>query len=314
MAVAARLLALAGALLLGACAGTPKPAGPASAGPAAAAIELAAVPFFPQEPDRCGPAALAMVLTYSGVAVTPEALEPEVFLPGREGSLQIELLGASRRAGRVAYPIDPAWEALLAELEAGRPVLVLLNLAFNWRPFWHYAVVVGFEPRSGTVLLRSGREARRELPLELFERLWDRAAGWGMVALGPGELPAAAEARAYLRALAAAEAELGPAAAADSYRAALGRWPGTLAAQIGLGVNRYRGGDLAAAVAAFTQALRDHPESAAAHNNLAHVLGEMGMVPEALASARAAVRLGGLGNPAYAETLAALERRQAAGR
>jgi hypothetical protein len=66
-------------------------------------IELAATPFFPQEDFQCGPAALATVLVASGIAVTPEALAAEVFIPERRGSLAIELIGAARRHGRLPY-------------------------------------------------------------------------------------------------------------------------------------------------------------------------------------------------------------------
>src|SRR5687767_12923769 len=64
------------------------------------------VPFHPQTDHDCGPAALATVLGASGVAITPEALIPQVYLPGRKGSLQLELVGASRRAGRIPYRVE----------------------------------------------------------------------------------------------------------------------------------------------------------------------------------------------------------------
>src|SRR5215212_8494513 len=65
-------------------------------------VELTAVPFFPQEDYQCGPAALATVLKHSGVDVTPDPLVSQVFLPARQGSLQLEMLAAARRYGRVS--------------------------------------------------------------------------------------------------------------------------------------------------------------------------------------------------------------------
>src|SRR5574342_247053 len=62
-------------------------------------VELARVPFFAQEAYQCGPAALAMALGAAGKRVTPEELVAEVYLPGREGSLQVEMLAATRRQG-----------------------------------------------------------------------------------------------------------------------------------------------------------------------------------------------------------------------
>src|SRR3982750_3125163 len=58
--------------------------------------ELTEVPFFPQEDYYCGPSALAMVLTAAGAKVTPEQLVEHVYLPGRKGSLQVEMLATAR--------------------------------------------------------------------------------------------------------------------------------------------------------------------------------------------------------------------------
>ena len=53
-------------------------------------VELTDTPFFPQEAYQCGPAALATLLNANGVAVSPEQLVPQVYLPERRGSLQVE--------------------------------------------------------------------------------------------------------------------------------------------------------------------------------------------------------------------------------
>lgn len=123
-------------------------------------VELSAVPFFAQEAYQCGPAALATVLNNSGLNVTPDELGPQVYVPARQGSLQFELLAAARRYGRVPYVLRPQLEILAAEVAAGNPVLVLQNLGIAALPFWHYAVVVGFDLARADIVLRSGRERR----------------------------------------------------------------------------------------------------------------------------------------------------------
>jgi hypothetical protein len=60
------------------------------------------VPFFAQDEFQCGPAALAMVLNWSGIAVQPSELSTEVYTPGLQGSLQSALIGSARRHGRIA--------------------------------------------------------------------------------------------------------------------------------------------------------------------------------------------------------------------
>jgi hypothetical protein len=70
-------------------------------------VELTDVPFHPQVTDQCGPAALASILNSSAIPASPEELRSRVYIPEREGSLQLELLGATRHYGRIPYVIDP---------------------------------------------------------------------------------------------------------------------------------------------------------------------------------------------------------------
>jgi hypothetical protein len=168
-------------------------------------IELADTPFFPQEDYQCGPAALATVLLDSGVDVDAGELIPKVYVPARHGSLQPEMLAASRAYDRIPYVIAPDFAALIAEVAAGRPVLVLQNLGVAAVPVWHYAVVIGYSADAGEMILRSGMDRRRITRAKLFARTWQRSGNWGMIALRPGELPASAEPARYLRAVAAVE-------------------------------------------------------------------------------------------------------------
>ena len=124
-------------------------------------IELTDVPFFPQTEYQCGPAALATILAHEGVPVDADGLVGAVYVEGLRGSLQPELLGATRRNARIPYVLEPEPSALFAELGAGRPVLVLQNLGIERVPVWHYAVVVGFDRDSDRMILRSGAERRR---------------------------------------------------------------------------------------------------------------------------------------------------------
>ena len=88
-------------------------------------FELDGVPFFPQKAYQCGPAALAEVLEWSGLAITPEKLTDEVFTPEKKGSFQTALIGAARRNGRIAYVL-PSQEDLFREVAAGNPVILAL--------------------------------------------------------------------------------------------------------------------------------------------------------------------------------------------
>lgn len=242
------------------------------------------VPFHPQTEYQCGPAALATVLGASGVAVTPEALVPQVYLPGREGSLQLELVAATRRAGRIPYVVEPDPQALLDEVDGGRPVLVLQNLLVRTVPKWHYAVVVGTAPARNAVILNSGTERGLEVRAPRFLRTWDWAGRWGLLSLQPGELPVHANAGRYLAAVADFEAVAGAAAAAPAYEAARQRWPRDPRPHLALGNQAHADGRPGQAAEHYRDGLALVPDDAVLGNNYASVLGELGCRAEAMAA------------------------------
>lgn len=269
--------------------------------------ELDNVPYYPQQAHQCGPATLAMVLGWSGLHSTPEQLEPEVYIPGKQGSLQPEMIAAARRHGRLAYLLQPSLDDLLAEVAAGHPVIVLQNLALSWYPVWHYAVVIGYDLDQRVVILHSGADEFRQTPISTFEYTWARSGYWGLLILPPGKLPRTADKERYLESVLTLEQTGQLQAAAAAYRTALGRWPQSEAARIGLGNSYYAMGKLAEAETAFRQASRDHPQSGIAFNNLAQTCADEGKLEEALAAARRAVKLGGPLAGTFRQTLAAIQ-------
>jgi hypothetical protein len=295
------IAALASAAL-GGCAGAPIEL-TEGVPPASVRIELTNVPFHPQTEYHCGPAALATVLGDAGLSVAPEMLTERIYVPGRQGSLQVEMMAAARRTGRVAYPVAGRLDALYREVAAGHPVLVLQDLSFGLAPTWHYAVLVGFDRSANTVILRSGTKRRLIMPTRLFLRTWERAGRWGLVTLRPGRLPAEVDRKRYLSAVAPLERVGQFEAAASAWEAALVFWPTDLTALIGLGNAHHAKGDVPAAIDALERAVEHHPASGAAHNNLAFLLSVQGAHDRALRHASEAVRLGGPDNATYRETL-----------
>jgi tetratricopeptide (TPR) repeat protein len=279
-----RALALALSVLLGACAANTR------VGVDVDAIELADTPFFPQEVNECGPAALATVLTASGVATTPEALAPILYLPGRQGSLQAEVIAAARRHGRVPYPLAPRLDDLLATIAEGTPVLVLQNLGLKLRPQWHYAVAIGFDSDDDTLILRSGAQPRRVQSAGAFDRAWALAERWAVAVVAPDAPPARADAATWLRAASAFEELRQPELAQRAYVAATQRWPQEPLTWQVLANLRHAQRDLRGAEDALRRAQALAP-SAATLNNLAQVLLERGCPAAARATLEGAASL-----------------------
>jgi hypothetical protein len=238
--------------------------------------QLYGVPFFQQTEYECGPAALAAVLGASGVSITPAALSPQVYLPERQGSLQLELVAATRRAGRIPYVLDGVPQALLEEVAAGSPVLVLQNLRTRDFPVWHYAVLVGFDTAANRVYLNSAAQQGMAVGAPEFMRTWDWAGRWAMVALRPGELPARVDPARYIEAVLDFEAVAGTAASLPAWESARQRWPSEPLPYLALGNHAYAEGDLPAAAAFYRRGLHVSAQHSALANNLATVLGELG--------------------------------------
>jgi Peptidase_C39 like family/Tetratricopeptide repeat len=271
--------------------------------------ELVDVPFFPQEAFQCGPAALATVLQAKGVKVVPDDLTKQIFLPGRKGSLQVEMRSATRRQGMLAVTMSGRIKDLLSEVAAGNPIIVLQNLGLNWYPRWHYAVVVGYDLPKENIILRSGKEQRQVMALTTFEHTWKRSNYWAIVVVPPNEVPKTATRESFFASALEMEKVRQPALAETAYAAALHRWPGDLAALIGLGNSRYALRNLPGSEQAFRQASELHPQSTIGWNNLAEILAEQNRLPEALAAAERGASLEGPNQAAAQETLASIRKK-----
>jgi len=255
-------------------------------------VELTETPFFPQTEYQCGPAALATVLNAAGVKVTDAELVPQVYLPERKGSLQVEMLAAARRHGMVSYQLAPRFEDLLREIASGTPVVVLQNLGM-FSDGWHYAVAVGYDYWSGSLVLRSGTLERDVMPFGVHEIVWLRGGYWAMVVVPPDRIPVTADENRWLAAVAALERSGDARNSRLAYQTFLGRWPDNVNAAIGLANAHHSLGDLKDAEAVLRKAAASAPDSVVVLNNLAQTLSDLGRDQEALPFAERAVAAGG---------------------
>lgn len=243
-------------------------------------VELTDTPFYPQKEYQCGPASLAMLLGSSGITVHPDILSAKTYLPGRQGSLQPELIAASRKYGRIPYKINPDMESLVAELYKGRPVLILQNFGLNIVKAYHFSVVVGALP-DDTIILRSGNNPRLVMDADTFLATWKQAGSWGFILLRPGALPAQPDPTRYLRAVNNFEIHGNIAAAEKAYNTALTAWPDNQTALFALGNNLLQQSRYPEAIGKFNQLLKTNPEHVAAANNLAEALATQGCYSKA---------------------------------
>lgn len=291
-----RLLASIGCLiLLNACVSAPQSRSLLRQNPEefSQPVVLSNIPFYSQEQYQCGPAALATVLQASGIDTTPSALVPLVYVPGRKGSFQVEMVAAARSFGRLAYKIRPTLTALFTEINAGTPVLVMQNLGLSWYPVWHFAVVKGYDLGRGKLTLNSGTNEDYSDSMRTFERTWARADHWGIVVLEPGQVPASAEPGEYFETIVALERSNDPEEVGKAWISGLDVWPTDRNLMMGYANVLYQQGDFHAAAVWFKRIIHTHPEYAPAYNNLGQVLYEQGYKDKGIRYVNEAIMLGG---------------------
>jgi len=269
----------------------------------AAQQELQTVPFFPQEKYQCGPAALATVLSFSGLTIDPQDLVPKVYVPDRQGSFQVEMMAATRSLNRIPLQIDPTLASLLAWVDHGQPVLTLQNLGLDWYPNWHYAVVVGYDLDREQIIMRSGTIERYVVKMPVFERTWRRSDFWAMVSLTPGVIPLAQNETRYFQAMAGYEKHAPLADVAKAWQVGLSKWPSSVQLHMGYGNHLYRQGKKTSAEAEFREAISLNPAYGPAYNNLAQIRMELGDYQQAIKFINKAIEVDAASRAFYERTL-----------
>jgi hypothetical protein len=153
--------------------------------PIAFSHEIVDVAFFPQEDFFCGPTTLSEILNFYGRDISPEQIAPDLFIPDRQGSLQIEMVSSIRQYGMLAYAGPSELLPLLSLVSDDIPVIVLQNLGLSWLPVWHYALVIGYDLSANEILLHTGKTQRRVAPMDLFENTWRKGGFWLLAAVPP---------------------------------------------------------------------------------------------------------------------------------
>ena len=140
---------------------------------------LEKVPFFPQEAYQCGPASLASVLNYWGLRTTPQEIAEEIFSRGARGTLNLDMVLYVQRKGLKAKQDRGSPETLKRNIDAGRPVIVLVDLGFWVVRQGHFMVVIGYAEDG--VMVHSGREKRKFIPWSPFLKSWEKTKFWTLV-------------------------------------------------------------------------------------------------------------------------------------
>lgn len=253
------------------------------------------VPFVSPRSDLCGSTSIEMISSYwqSTTSYVPRLsrheLDERTLIPAKGGTLQVELVSTARANGLLVYPLEPTFDALLSELGKQHPVIVLVNRGYSWYPLWHYAPVTGYDEGKHTILMHFSDRPNEKLPIATFAALWKRSANWGVVLLPPGQLPASASAKTFLRSAYDLEKTGMTDEAIIAYQSALLRWPKDIDIHFALANAYYHSHQLTKAEQSYRKLLSLEPAHPLALNNLADLLCRTGRSNDALRVIRKAV-------------------------
>lgn len=152
---------------------------PAASLPAAGT--LLGVPIVRQAPERCGQAALEMVLRYYGAEAASLREGDRAYDPALRGSLITDLAAAARRAGYEAEIATLTTDSLIALLVAGVPPVVLYQHGRPPLTVPHFGVVTGWDPAREVFTLNDGGARPHVVRRNDLARRWRTAGSQALI-------------------------------------------------------------------------------------------------------------------------------------
>jgi ABC-type bacteriocin/lantibiotic exporter with double-glycine peptidase domain len=139
------------------------------------------VPIVAQAPERCGQAALEMVLRYYGADSVARREADRAYDPALRGSLITDLAAAARRAGYEATIATLLPDSLIALLAAGVPPIVLYQKGRAPLTVAHFAVVTGWDHARAAFTLNDGGARPRAVGRTDLTKRWQTAGSQALV-------------------------------------------------------------------------------------------------------------------------------------
>jgi ABC-type bacteriocin/lantibiotic exporter with double-glycine peptidase domain len=134
------------------------------------------VPFFGQEEYQCGPAALAGVLNFWGVKVSPSEVAATTYSKGARGTLGIDLALYAQKRGLRADFYEGGMDDLRRLIDARQPAIIFVDYGLLVYEKGHFMVVVGYN--DGEFIVNSGRERLKAIAAEDLDRVWRKTGYW----------------------------------------------------------------------------------------------------------------------------------------
>ena len=125
-----------------------------------------------QESLLCGPASLACVFTYYGLALDQGTIAKSVFTEKLDGALITDLQNYAQGQGFQTRLGQGTMDDLRSFVTEKKPVIVLVDLGFWVFSKPHYLVVTGYNDRG--LIAHTGYQASKSFGYAEFEKIWKK--------------------------------------------------------------------------------------------------------------------------------------------
>ena len=137
-------------------------------------VYIEQVPFYPQETQMCGPAALASVIGYWSRDFDSEEGVGDIYKAKLKGTLPTDMLLFARGKGFEATYYKGSIGDLKEKLSKNIPLILFLNLGFDVYPIGHYIVAVGYNDISEVIIAYSGLDKDMVIKYADLESQWKK--------------------------------------------------------------------------------------------------------------------------------------------
>jgi ABC-type bacteriocin/lantibiotic exporter with double-glycine peptidase domain len=143
-------------------------------------VVLEKVPFHPQEEYQCGPASLAGVLNYEGLLnISPREIAYDLFSKSARGTLNMDMALYAQKKGFFAWDYSGSLKDLREKIDAGYPLVVMVDYGFSLWQVNHFMVVVGYN--KDVVIVNSGNKEHEVIGNDAFLKAWRRTDFWTLL-------------------------------------------------------------------------------------------------------------------------------------
>jgi ABC-type bacteriocin/lantibiotic exporter with double-glycine peptidase domain len=131
-----------------------------------------------QDPEQCGPFALAALFKYIGIDSDVDQLAQKLYSPGAGGTLTMDLFLEARRRGLDTKQLRGYEDILVEELRDKGPAIVLFKYPGLGGSSGHFILVTGYSSDPGGFFLLWGDGKLSWMKLDRFDQLWSRSGFW----------------------------------------------------------------------------------------------------------------------------------------